>query len=159
MLPPTHYPKEVVGFVGGTTPLGPVPELVPELGFDPMLGQFFVEPDDEVPLELLDGVVLVEPEVFVEEPLPVDEPVPDAVVPVELVELVLDVLVAALATNAPPVTRPPVSAPIARTLRRWSFIFFVSFLVEGIFCFPMWGNTNHCATWTCGWDQRRVTAP
>jgi hypothetical protein len=72
-----------------------------------MLGQFLVEPDDVEPDELLEGVELV--------PL----------VPLVLlvpVELVLDVLVAALATSAPPVTRPTVSAPNATALRRRSFM-------------------------------------
>ena len=85
---------------------------------DPILGQFLVEPEEDVPLELLGDVEFADPDEFVEEPLPVDVLTADPLVPVELVELVLDVLVAALATNAPPVTRPPVSAPIARTLRR-----------------------------------------
>ncbi len=109
----------MAGLVGSAPPLGPDPD--PDLDPDPMLGQFLVEPEDEVPLELLGGVVLADPEEFVDEPLPVDELVPDPLVPVELVELVVGVLVAALAANAPPVMRPPVSAPIARALRKWSF--------------------------------------
>jgi hypothetical protein len=84
-----------------------------------MLGQLCVEPElDEPELELpdplfelpelleLDGVV-VEELVFVLEPL---VPVLDALV------------VAALATSAPPVTRPVVSAPIATTFRKRIFI-------------------------------------
>jgi hypothetical protein len=81
-----------------------------------MLGHFCVEPEPEL-LELepdepelepfeLDGVV-VEELVFVLEPL---VPVLDALV------------VAALATSAPPVTRPVVSAPIATTFRKRIFI-------------------------------------
>jgi hypothetical protein len=119
VLPRNCYPDDVVGLVGGASPLGPVPvpapvlEDEPEPDLLPILGQFLVDPEEDVPLELTGGVGLVDPDEFVEVPLPVDE-----LVPVELVELVLDVLVAALATSAPPVTRPPVSALIARTLRR-----------------------------------------
>jgi hypothetical protein len=61
------------------------------------------EPDDP---ELDDGVV-------------VDE----LVLALEPVEPVLDgLVVAALATSAPPVTRPVVSAPIANTFRKRIFI-------------------------------------
>jgi hypothetical protein len=78
----------------------------------PMLGQFWVEPELELEpepelepeLELFedeDGVVVVDV-----------EPVP---------ELPEDV-VAALATNAPPVSSPVVSAPMASTLRRRIFM-------------------------------------
>ena len=73
----------------------------------PMLGQFLVELDPE--LEPDDGVVVEELEV---EELDVE------LVPV-LPELPVAVdVVAALATSAPPVTRPDVSAPTASTLRR-----------------------------------------
>jgi hypothetical protein len=108
-----------------------------------MLGQFFVEPELELlepePDELedpelalldpvlellelfeLDGVVVVE------ELVPVLEPV----VPV-LDELV----VAASATSAPPVTRPVVSAPIANTFR--SRIFMVAVLSLHVRCRPV----------------------
>ncbi len=104
----------MAGLVEGVVPLGP--ELEP----DPMFGQFLVDEDE--PLELLGAVVLVDPEEFVEELLPVDELVPDPLAAVELVELVLDVLVAALATTAPPATRPLVRAPIASALRSRSFM-------------------------------------
>jgi hypothetical protein len=106
----------VAGLVEGVVPLGP--ELEPDP--DPMFGQFLVDEDE--PLELLGAVVLVDPEEFVEELLPVDELVPDPLAAVELVELVLDVLVAALATTAPPATRPLVRAPIASALRSRSFM-------------------------------------
>ena len=109
-------PAGVAGVVVGAAPLGP--ELEPDP--DPMFGQFLVEED--VPLELLGVVVLVDPEEFVEELLPVDELVPDPLAAVELVELVLGVLVAALATTAPPASRPLVRAPIASALRSRSFM-------------------------------------
>ena len=63
------------------------------------------EPDDELPVEVL-GVVL--------------EVEPDVVLLVLVFELV--VLVAALATSAPPATRPPVSAAVASTLRMRNFM-------------------------------------
>ena len=81
-----------------------------------MFGQFFVDPEDADPVELLDGVEVVDPdELF--EVLP-----PVAAVVLEVLEVALDVLVAALATRAPPATRPLVSAPAASTLRRRSFM-------------------------------------
>jgi hypothetical protein len=133
------YSEDVAELDGGV-PLGPVPlGAVPE----PMLGQSFVEPEDDVPLELVGGVVLAEPEEFVEVPLPDDElvpDVPDPLVPDELVALVVDVLVAALATSAPPVTRPPVSAPIARALRRWRFIVVIPFSLMGFAASPREGT-------------------
>ncbi len=77
-----------------------------------MLGQLCVEPELLVPdpaeFEVDDGVVDDEPDV---EPLDVEP------VPVFPVEPVVDV-VAALATRAPPVARPPVNAPTASTWRR-----------------------------------------
>lgn len=63
-----------------------------------------VVPDEDV--ELLEGVVLVEPEV----PLVAVEPV--------LVLVLVLVLVAASATRAPPAIRPLVRAPMAITFRR-----------------------------------------
>jgi hypothetical protein len=82
-----------------------------------MFGQFLVEPELEV-----GGVEFVDPEDVEVVPLPDDEVVP--------LELVLDVLVAALAASAPPVRRPAVSAVIVAALRKWSFMM-VSFLVGG----------------------------
>jgi hypothetical protein len=96
-----------------------------------MLGQFLVELEPEPELELpeLDEPVLelLEPELVLPElevpVLPVLEPLLDdgvLVVEPEL-ELVLGVeldVVAALATNAPPATRPVVNAPAASTLRK-----------------------------------------
>lgn len=92
----------------------PEPELEldpldPELEPDPELDEpLLVLPDPVLPaLEPEDGVVVEEPEF---EELEVElEPVP--VLPV------LEV-VAALATSAPPATRPVVSAPTASTFRR-----------------------------------------
>ena len=110
-----------------------------------MFGQFLLE---EEPVELLDGVVLVEPEEFVDELLPVDELVPDPLAAVEVVEPVLPVLVAALATNAPPATRPLVRAPIAIALRSRSFMV-RSFPVDGFSCIPTRGH-HHRAIWICG---------
>jgi hypothetical protein len=94
-----------------------------------MFGQFLVDEDElpelpELP-ELLGVVVPVDPEEFVEELLPVDELVPDPLAAVELVELVFEVLVAALATTAPPAMRPLVRAPIASALRSRSFMVYV----------------------------------
>jgi hypothetical protein len=98
-----------------------------------MFGQFLVVPDPEPEVEPLEP----EPVDEFDEPVPV-LPAPvlpvleldDGVVPEELellpefpefpefpeLPVVVDV-VAALATSAPPATRPDVSAPMARTLR------------------------------------------
>lgn len=72
-----------------------------------MFGQFLVEPEPELELEpelpLFDfdeGVVVEEPDVGLVPEFPEVE------------------VVAALATSAPPVTSPEVSAPTARTLRK-----------------------------------------
>jgi hypothetical protein len=97
-------------------PLGGVPWAFEPV---PMLGQFFVEPELEEP-ELddpelddpeLDDPVLPELELL-DEGVLVDEPEPELVLGVELE------VVAALATNAPPATRPVVKAPMASTLRK-----------------------------------------
>jgi hypothetical protein len=86
----------------------------------PMLGQFWVEPELELepePEPVLPDDVPEEPELELFE----DE---DGVVVVEVEpvpELPEDV-VAALATNAPPVSSPVVSAPMASTLRRRIFM-------------------------------------
>ena len=89
----------------GGVPLGaPAPPL-------PMFGQFFVDPEPELEperapgpelplLEFAGGVLGEEPDV---------EPEPEPELP--------DV-VAALATSAPPATRPEVRAPAARTWRK-----------------------------------------
>ena len=71
----------------------------------PMFGQSLVEPDDDEPVELLEGVDVDEPEEVEPEEL-------------EVAPVLVDVLVAALATNAPPVTSPAVRAPKATALRR-----------------------------------------
>ncbi len=84
----------------GDEPLGEEPEF--ELL--PMLGQSLVEPDEDDPVELLEGVELVELEEFEPEEF--------------VLEPVLEVLVAALATSAPPVMSPAVRAPAAIALRR-----------------------------------------
>jgi len=99
-----------------------------------MLGQFLVEPED---VEPLDGVELVEPEELEVDPVPVEELVPDVPdVPLDPVELVVDVIVAALATSAPPVTRPAVSAPKATALRKRSFMVVCPFWLWSLACFP-----------------------
>jgi hypothetical protein len=109
--------------VGGPDPDGGLPDSAPEPDPVPMFGQFFVEPDPELELEpefelepepeLVDELDEPDPEF----PAPV---VPEPVLPVfELDDGVLvDDVVAALATSAPPATRPDVKAPTARTFRR-----------------------------------------
>jgi hypothetical protein len=83
-----------------------------------MLGQLCVEPElPEPEPDELDDPELVLPEL--DDGVLVDE----LVLALEPVEPVLDELVvAALATSAPPVTRPVVSAPIANTFRKRIFI-------------------------------------
>jgi hypothetical protein len=110
-------------------PAGGVPVWLPEPL--PMLGQFRVEPEPELELEPED--VPEEPEPVLPEPvlaepvLPVLELDVGAVVdelpvePVPELPVVVDV-VAALATSAPPATRPEVSAPTASTLRARIFM-------------------------------------
>ena len=101
-----------------------------------MFGQFFVDPEDADPVELLDGVEVVDPdELF--EVLP-----PVAAVVLEVLEVALDVLVAALATRAPPATRPLVSAPAASTLRRRSFMDGCPSFVMGSMAAPIWGTNS-----------------
>jgi hypothetical protein len=107
-----------------------------------MLGQFLLDAAEDDPVELLEGVVLVEPVELL-------EPVAD--VPLVLVEpvLVLDVVVAALATSAPPVMRPLVSAPTAMTLRRRRI-----FMVIAPSCWsvpPRLEEHHHPALRICGW--------
>jgi len=101
---------------GVPEPVGGVPVWVPEPL--PMSGQLCVEPEPDPVLELEPEDVLGEPELVLLDPFPVLVLV-DGVV-VELVpELPVVVeVVAALATSAPPVTSPVVSAPTASTLRR-----------------------------------------
>lgn len=106
---------------GGEPELDPDPDSWPL----PMFGQLWVEPvpelelepDEELPdepelvfpLELDDGDVVLEPDAFDDE-LELEPEFP--------VEPVVPEVVAALATSAPPTTRPEVSAPAASTLRR-----------------------------------------
>lgn len=101
---------------GAPDPDGGGPVCAPEPL--PMLGQFLVEPEPEfepVPepalpvLELGDGVVVEE--------LDVEEFDVELVPELPELPVVVDVVVA-LATSAPPATRPDVSAPMARTFRR-----------------------------------------
>jgi len=88
-----------------------------------MLGQLWVEPVPDPEVELEPEEVPDEPELLLELELPVLVLV-DGVVDCELgVELVPELpvvveVVAALATSAPPVTSPVVSAPMASTLRK-----------------------------------------
>jgi hypothetical protein len=114
------YPDSAPVLAGAEPPgAEPVPVCVPV----PMLGQSLVEPEEDEPVAVLEGVGLVElvepvelaPEEFEVSPVPDDEPVLPLVL---AVEPVVDVLVAALATSAPPVTSPAVSAPTATALRR-----------------------------------------
>jgi|HubBroStandDraft_2_1064218.scaffolds.fasta_scaffold49060_2 hypothetical protein len=93
-----------------------------------MFGQLCVEPEPELELpepdepDEPDDPELVLPEL--DDGVVVDE----LVLALEPVEPVLDELVvAALATSAPPVTRPVVSAPIANTFRKRIFIGFCPF--------------------------------
>jgi hypothetical protein len=86
-----------------------------------------LEPEAEEPVELLDGVELVELEPELElEPdelfVPLPEVVPDVPDPEFVPDVVEPALVAALATSAPPVTSPLVNAPTASTLRKRSFM-------------------------------------
>jgi hypothetical protein len=98
-----------------------------------MFGQFFVDPEDADPVELLDGVEVVDPdELFGVVP-------PVAAVVLELLEVAL---VAALATRAPPATRPLVSAPAASTLRRRSFMNGCPSFVNGSMAAPIWGTNT-----------------
>jgi hypothetical protein len=97
------------------------PELEPE-PLLPMLGQLRVEPELDPDVPELDEPVLDEPEFEVDDGAVVDEFDVDELdveefVPEFPVAPVFEV-VAALATSAPPATRPEVSAPIARMLRR-----------------------------------------
>jgi hypothetical protein len=137
---------------GAPEPDGGVPD--PEPDPLPMFGQFFVEPDPELeldpelepepePAEELDEPVpvLPEPELFVFE---LDEGV---LVELELVPLpelpVAADVVAALATSAPPATRPDASAPTARTLRMRICIVVCPFVCEA----PV-HSTRHCTRCT-----------
>jgi hypothetical protein len=115
-------------------PAGGVPVWLPEPL--PMLGQFWVELELEPELEPEE--VPEEPELAVPEPVLPEPVLPEPELPVlelddgavvdELLaepvpELPVEVdVVAALATNAPPATRPEVSALVASTLRRRIFI-------------------------------------
>lgn len=95
-------------------PDGGVPVRGAELPerFVPMFGQLGVEPELGLlvpdPAEVEVGAVVAEPDV---------ELLDDELVPVFPDEPVV-VVVAALATRAPPVARPPVNAPTARMWRR-----------------------------------------
>jgi hypothetical protein len=119
-----------------------------------MLGQFLVEPEPEPELEPEDvpeEPELLLPELGLPEPeLPVLELDDGAVVDELLVEpvpelpVVVDV-VAALATSAPPATRPELSAPMANTLRRRIFIGCVPFHLCGAPARPGQHHTR-CAT-------------
>ncbi len=109
-----------------------------------MLGQFFVVLDPEFVLEL-------EPEPV--EPEPVDPEVPELfdgegdVVPED--PDVVELVVAALATSAPPPTSPAVSAPMASALRRRNFMGLCALPVVSRPP-PSGGHDTACATdlWT-----------
>jgi hypothetical protein len=98
-----------------------------------MFGQFLLEPDDEDPVELVGGVGLVDPDELVVGVPPDGAPV---VPEPEFVLVVVEpALVAALAANAPPVTRPLVNAPTASALRRRSLMVCPFWLI-GSGCHP-----------------------
>jgi hypothetical protein len=109
----------------------PVPEPALELALDPAPVDEFEEPEPVPPVFEPDDGAVVGEELDVEEPELVPELVPEVpeldVVP-EL-PVVVDV-VAALATSAPPATRPDVSAPMASTLRRRICMVGISFRVS-----------------------------
>ena len=150
------------------------PDVVPEpelaggvpcpLEPDPMLGQFLVELEPEPELPELDEpeLELLEPELVLPElevpVLPVLEPLLDDGVLVEEpeLELVLGVeldVVAALATNAPPATRPVVNAAVASTLRkRMCMDDCLSSLVKRL----PFGGYGQRAIPTCVWAQSDV---
>jgi hypothetical protein len=93
---------------------------VPEGALEPlpMLGQFLVELDPELEPEPVDEFEEPEPDDgVVGEELEVEEFDVELVPVLPELPVVVDV-VAALATIAPPATRPDVSAPMASTLRR-----------------------------------------
>jgi hypothetical protein len=130
---------------GGASPVdGRDPE------FEPMFGQFLLEPEDEDPVELLDGVEL--------DPVELVDPVEVDPVEAELLEFVVAVLVAASAANAPPATSPLVNAPMASTLRTRSFMMMSCFPCR-VERSPVRGSTGHRAGSTCGRDQRPVGPP
>jgi hypothetical protein len=133
---------------GPPDPDGGVP--VPDFDPLPMFGQFLVEPDPELELEPelepeLDGLVPVLPEpvlpVFEFDDGAVDEVEPEP--PPEL-PVVVDV-VAALATSAPPATRPEVSAPMATKLRNRICMWWCPFVC--VKCRPARTATTHGAPW------------
>jgi hypothetical protein len=87
-----------------------------------MLGQLCVEPELELEPDELELPELDEPELVLPE-LDDGAVVDELVLALEPVDPVLgELVVAALATSAPPVTRPVVSAPIANTFRKRIFI-------------------------------------
>ena len=106
------------------------PELEPGDGAEPegavplpMLGQLWVEPVPDPGLELEPEEVPDEPELLLDPELPLLVLVDGVVVDELEVALVPEFpvvveVVAALATNAPPVRSPALSAPTASTLRR-----------------------------------------
>ena len=109
--------------LAGGPPLEPDPEPLPMFGqlrLEPELELLELEPDELEEPEL----ALFEPELDVPE-LDDGVVVDELVLELEPVVPVLELVVAALATSAPPVTRPVVSAPIANTLRNRTFMLVV----------------------------------
>jgi GNAT superfamily N-acetyltransferase len=100
-----------------------------------MSGQFLLDIPEDDPVEPVAGVVLVEP-VEPVEPVELLEPV--AELPLVDPELVLGVVVAALATSAPPVIKPLVRAPTATTLRRRRIFMVIAPL--SVYAPPDWRN-------------------
>jgi hypothetical protein len=131
---------------------------------DPMLGQFFVEPEPELELELpeLPELEELEPEelelpVFpvlelLDDGVVVDEPVPE-LEPELVLGVELDV-VAALATSAPPARSPVVNAPTASTFRRRSCMEDMPFVSGAAPAHS--GGTDQRAPRTCGQPQSDV---
>ena len=155
----------------GALPDGPVPAGGWDPEWVPMLGQFLVDPEGAEPLEEPDGVVLDGVELADDEPVEELLDVPDVLDVLDGVVVDgVDALVAASASNTPPVARPPVNALTASTLRRRSFIS-LSFLLHGYRpaqfapgrltvypCRPDLRRHPHCAGVTCGLVHRHVRA-
>jgi len=118
-----------------------------------MLGQFLVVPDEDV--ELLEGVVLVDPDVplvplVLVEPALVPVPV---LVPVLVLVLVL-LVVAASATSAPPAMRPLVRAPTAITFLRRNLMVTAPFV--GVTHSSRLEEQIHHGGRSCGPDPARI---
>jgi hypothetical protein len=125
-------PEPVPGSGVSLEPDGGVPVRGAELPepFVPMFGQLDVEPELDPDVPELDEPVLDEPEFEVDDGVVVDGLDVEELLPEFPVAPVFEV-VAALATSAPPATRPEVSAPMASMLRRRNGMGTVPFVVCG----------------------------